>query len=32
MAAYDAYINQQLTDYEFPQAEIEAAIAALPQI
>jgi tryptophan synthase beta chain len=32
MAAYDAYMNQQLTDYEFPQAEIEAAMAALPQV
>lgn len=32
MSAYDAYLSGQLTDYEYPQAEIDAAIAALPQI
>ncbi|MCB9451029.1 MAG: TrpB-like pyridoxal phosphate-dependent enzyme [Anaerolineaceae bacterium] len=32
MSAYDAYLSGQLTDYEYPQAEIEAAIAALPQV
>jgi tryptophan synthase beta chain len=32
MAAYDAYLAGQLVDYEYPQQEIEAALAALPQI
>jgi tryptophan synthase beta chain len=32
MSAYDAYLGGELTDYEYPQAEIERAIAALPQV
>jgi tryptophan synthase beta chain len=32
MAAYDAYLSGQLVDYEYPQEQIEAALAALPQI
>jgi tryptophan synthase beta chain len=32
MSAYDAYFAGQLTDYEYPQAEIERAMAALPQV
>lgn len=32
MAAYDAFLSGKLEDYEYPQAEIEAAMAALPQI
>ncbi|MCB9457973.1 MAG: TrpB-like pyridoxal phosphate-dependent enzyme [Anaerolineaceae bacterium] len=32
MSAYEAYLGGQLSDYEYPQAEIEAAKAALPQI
>lgn len=32
MAAYDAYLSGQLEDYEYPQAEIDAALAALPVI
>lgn len=30
MSAYEQYLSGNLTDYEFPQAEIEAAIAELP--
>jgi len=32
MSAYDAYLGEELSDYEYPQAEIEASMAALPQI
>jgi tryptophan synthase beta chain len=32
MAAYEAYLNGKLTDYEYPQAEIDAAMAELPSI
>ncbi|HUN07814.1 MAG TPA: TrpB-like pyridoxal phosphate-dependent enzyme [Aggregatilineales bacterium] len=32
MAAYEAYHNGALTDYELPEAEIEAAMAALPVV
>ena len=32
MSAYDAYLGDELTDYEYPQAEIERAMASLPQI
>lgn len=32
MAAYDAYNSGKLEDYEYPQAEIEQAMAALPVI
>ncbi len=32
MSAYDAYLGGTLTDYEYPQAEIDAALTALPQI
>lgn len=32
MAAYDAYNQGQLEDYEYPQAEIEAAMANLPNV
>ncbi|HLV36466.1 MAG TPA: TrpB-like pyridoxal phosphate-dependent enzyme [Spirillospora sp.] len=32
MSAYDAYFAGELTDYEYPQAEIDQALAALPQV
>ncbi|QPC84415.1 TrpB-like pyridoxal phosphate-dependent enzyme [Phototrophicus methaneseepsis] len=32
MSAYDAYLGDQLSDYDFPQAEIDAAMATLPQL
>jgi tryptophan synthase beta chain len=32
MSAYDAYLAAELVDYDHPQAEIDAALAALPQI
>ncbi len=32
MSAYDAYLSGNLQDYEYPQAEIEKAQAALPQV
>lgn len=32
MAAYDAFLSGQLVDYEYPQEQIEAALAALPQV
>ncbi|MFN8451883.1 MAG: TrpB-like pyridoxal phosphate-dependent enzyme [Anaerolineae bacterium] len=30
MAAYEAYLNGSLTDYEYPQEDIDAALAHLP--
>lgn len=32
MSAYDTFLSGQLTDYEYPEAEIERAMAALPQV
>lgn len=32
MTAYDAYFGDQLSDYEYPQAEIDAAMSRLPEI
>jgi tryptophan synthase beta chain len=32
MSAYEAYLNGQLQDYEYPQEEIERAMAALPMV
>jgi tryptophan synthase beta chain len=32
MSAYEAYLNGSLQDYEYPQEEIDAAMAALPVI
>lgn len=32
MAAYDAYLSGKLEDYEYPQEEIDSAMAALPVI
>lgn len=32
MSAYDAYLSEQLSDYDYPHEEIEAAIAGLPQV
>ncbi len=32
MSAYDAYLGGQLSNYEYPQAEIERAMADLPQV
>ncbi|MEO8611255.1 MAG: TrpB-like pyridoxal phosphate-dependent enzyme [Chloroflexota bacterium] len=32
MSAYEAYLNGKLEDYEYPQAEIDAAMAALPVV
>jgi len=32
MSAYDAFVSGQLTDYEYPQELIDAAIAELPEV
>lgn len=32
MTAYNAYFNGELSDYEYPAAQIEAAMAGLPQV
>ncbi len=32
MAAYDAYLGEELVDYEHPQAAIEAALKNLPKV
>jgi tryptophan synthase beta chain len=32
MSAYEQYLNGSLNDYEYPQAEIEAAMAELPAL
>jgi len=32
MPAYDAYLGGELTNYEYPQAAIDAAMAELPQV
>lgn len=32
LGAYEVYLNGKLTNFEYPQAEIEAAMAELPQI
>ena len=32
MSAYDAYLGGELSDYEYPQEQIEAAMAQLPQV
>ncbi len=32
MTAYNAYLGDELSDYDYPQAEIDAAKAKLPQI
>jgi tryptophan synthase beta chain len=32
MSAYEAYLSGKLEDYEYPQAEIDAALAALPTV
>ena len=32
MTAYNAYLGDELSDYEYPQEEIDAAMAKLPQI
>ena len=32
MTAYNAYLGNELSDYEYPQAAIDAAMANLPQI
>jgi len=32
MSAYDAYFSGKLEDYEYPQAEIEAALHRLPKV
>ena len=32
MSAYDAFLGGQLSNYEYPQAEIERAMAELPQV
>ena len=32
MAAYDQYLSGKLEDYAYPQAEVEAALAGLPQV
>ncbi|RMG86690.1 MAG: pyridoxal-phosphate dependent enzyme, partial [Chloroflexi bacterium] len=32
MSAYDAYLGEALEDYEYPQEEVNAALAQLPQV
>ena len=32
MSAYDAYLGGELSNYEYPQADIDRAMAALPQV
>ena len=32
MVAYDAYLKQELTNYEYPQAAVAAAMAGLPKV
>jgi len=32
MSAYDAFLNDELSDFEYPQAQIDAAQARLPQV
>jgi tryptophan synthase beta chain len=32
MSAYDAYNNGSLTDFEYPEAAVEAAMSGLPQV
>jgi hypothetical protein len=32
MAAYDDYFAKRLPDFEYPMAEIEKALAGLPQV
>jgi tryptophan synthase beta chain len=32
LAAYDAYFSGKLVDYEFPEAEMEKALAAVPEV
>jgi tryptophan synthase beta chain len=32
MSAYDAYLAGELSNYEYPQEEIDRALEALPQI
>ncbi|MEM6280675.1 MAG: TrpB-like pyridoxal phosphate-dependent enzyme [Chloroflexota bacterium] len=32
MTAYNAFLNEELSDYEYPQEQIDAAMAALPQV
>lgn len=32
MVSYDKYLNNQLEDYEYPQAEIDAALERLPKV
>ena len=32
MSAYDAYMSGKLEDYEYPQEEIDKAMAALPVV
>lgn len=32
MSAYNAFLNEELSNYEYPQVEIESAMARLPQV
>jgi len=32
LSAYKAYLNNELQDYEYPQAEIERALTSLPEV
>ena len=32
LAAYEAYLQGRLEDYEYPAAKVEAALAGLPQV
>jgi tryptophan synthase beta chain len=32
MSAYEAYLSGKLKDYEYPESEIQAALASLPNI
>ena len=32
LAAYDAYLNGELVDYDYPEEKIKAALKELPQV
>ncbi len=32
LAAYDAYLKNDLEDYEYPEADVQEAIAQLPEV
>ena len=32
MAAYDSYLSNKLSDYEYPEEKVKEALASLPQV